>query len=50
VAGRRCISGATSSERSPNAPKFDENAFTDPTYRSTVGDYYGSGAGYRDWS
>jgi hypothetical protein len=32
-----------------NAPKFDENALTDQTYRSTVGDYYGSGAGYRDW-
>ena len=27
-------------EQIKNAPKFDKNTFTDPTYRSSVGDYY----------
>jgi hypothetical protein len=32
-----------------NAPEFDEASYTEPSYRSRVGDYYGSGPGYRDW-
>ena len=37
-------------EQIKNAPKFDENMYSDPAYRSSAGDYYGTGAGYRDWS
>jgi hypothetical protein len=33
-----------------NAPEFDEATFRDMEYRTRVGDYYGSGPGYRDWS
>ena len=32
-----------------NAPEFDEASYTEPSYRTRVGDYYGSGSGYRDW-
>ena len=30
-----------------NAPEFDEDRYTDETYRSDVGAYYGSGVPYR---
>jgi hypothetical protein len=33
-----------------NAPEWDENTYRDEAYRSRIGDYYGSGTGYRDWS
>jgi hypothetical protein len=33
-----------------NAPEFDETTYTDPTYRSEIGTYYGEGGrGFRDW-
>jgi hypothetical protein len=33
-----------------NAPEYDETIATDDSYRSSLGDYYGSGgAGWRDW-
>jgi hypothetical protein len=32
-----------------NAPEFDESGYTDDTYRSDIGTYYGEGGpGYRD--
>jgi hypothetical protein len=39
-----------SKEQIENAPEFDEASFRDMGYRESVGDYYGSGRGYRDWS
>ncbi len=33
-----------------NAPEWDENTHAGESYRSSVGQYYGSGRGYRDWS
>lgn len=33
-----------------NAPEWDETAYRDMSYRTTVGDYYAAGRGYRDWS
>ena len=33
-----------------NAPEFDETAYRDLGYRTTVGDYYATGRGYRDLS
>ena len=33
-----------------NAPEWDESAYRDMPYRRTVGDYYATGRGYRDWS
>jgi len=33
-----------------NAPEFDESRYTDDTYRTDVGTYYGEGgSGYRAW-
>jgi hypothetical protein len=33
-----------------NAPEYDETVAADDEYRSSIGDYYGSGgAGWRDW-
>jgi hypothetical protein len=33
-----------------DAPEFDEKRYTDDSYRSSVGSYYGEGgAGWRDW-
>ena len=33
-----------------NAPEYDETKTNDESYRSSLGDYYGTGgAGWRDW-
>jgi hypothetical protein len=31
-----------------NSPEFDENSYREPTYRETVGSYYGRGPGADD--
>jgi len=37
-------------EQIQNAPEFDESRYTDDTYRSEIGTYYGEGGrGFRDW-